>query len=74
MRFEKAHGWGWRGVVTFIGAFLQLPVVGGLLHDVENLLRQRFVGDRPGCLRQICHCESKYGFEGGLMVLSWEEF
>jgi hypothetical protein len=42
-----------------------------LLHDVENLLRQRFVGDGPGCLGQICHCENRWSVS---LVSELEEF
>ena len=31
-----------------VGTLLQLAVVRGLLHQIENLLRQGAVGDRPG--------------------------
>ena len=31
-----------------VGALLQLTVVRGLLHEVEDLLREGLVGDRPG--------------------------
>jgi hypothetical protein len=35
----------------FVGALLQLAVVGGLLDDVEDLLRQRGVREWEGCAR-----------------------
>lgn len=33
----------------FVGAFLELAVVGRLLHKVKNLLREGGVSDRPSC-------------------------
>lgn len=34
---------------TFIGALFQLAIVLSLLDNVEDLLRESFVGDRPRC-------------------------
>jgi hypothetical protein len=37
---------------TFVSALLGLLDLGGLLEDVEDLLGEGFVGQRPGCERQ----------------------
>jgi hypothetical protein len=37
------------GECTFVSPLFQLSVVAGLLDDVEDFLREGFVGDGPGC-------------------------
>lgn len=47
--------------LTFVCAFLQLTVVGGLLDDSEDLLRESLVGNWPGCGWVVGHV-------GGLVI------
>ena len=35
--------------LTLVRAFLELAVVTSLLNDVENLLSERLIGQRPCC-------------------------
>jgi len=42
------------GLGGFIGSLLQLAVVGRLLNDVENLLRQGVIGEGEGCCGKSC--------------------
>lgn len=41
------------GFGCFVGAFLQLAVVGSLLHNVEDLLGEGSIGKGPGWRRSV---------------------
>jgi hypothetical protein len=46
---------------TFVRTLLQLAIVGGLLNEVEDLLRESLVCDGPGSAWVIGHCEVGFG-------------
>jgi hypothetical protein len=45
------------GLGRLVGTLLQLPVVGSLLDEVENLLAESGVGLGPCCAVVVGHCE-----------------
>lgn len=45
--------------VRTVGALLDLTVVSGRLDKIEELLRERLVGDGPGCrFSQLCYMDN----------------
>jgi len=50
------------GLGGFVGSLLELPVVGGLLHEVEDLLRERGVREGEGFVVDGSH----WGWAAGL--------
>lgn len=43
------------GLCGFVSSFLQLPVVGGLLDEIKDLLREGLVGKRKSFGVDGCH-------------------